>query len=65
MDNKITLVDIVKQHHKSSFQNKYGNDYNKAKDNIMYNGFLYSPSYNSLEKIKFQYKYRNCSKKRK
>ena len=27
MDNKITLVDIVKQHHKSSFQNKYGNDH--------------------------------------
>ena len=31
------------------------NDYKRTKNNIMYNGFLYSPSYNSLEKIKFQY----------
>ena len=31
------------------------NNYNISKDNIIYNGFLYSPSYTSLEKIKFQY----------
>ena len=31
------------------------NDYNSSKDKIIYNGFLYSPTYSSLEKIKFQY----------
>ena len=27
MDNSITLVDLVKQNHQSSFRNKYGNDH--------------------------------------
>ena len=34
---------------------KKTNDYKRLKDNKIYNGFLYSPSYHSLERIKLQY----------